>query len=187
MLAILYLILCLVYGISLISLCIPDVRRLYAACSPSKKTVSKIPAYIFVVPAGSVIGMILVATFNYYLTLALSHGMHNGDFCKRLSVLITFAVFVVLIATNLMLCLKRDPSSKENSSLPEYKNTIGNTLYYGICTVVFTVASAFLCRISFLRTAIHQRSGGRKGRRSADSRGVRCRPFGFGTDGLCFH
>ena len=144
MLAILYLILCLVYGISLISLCIPDVRRLYAACSPSKKTVSKIPAYIFVVPAGSVIGMILVATFNYYLTLALSHGMHNGDFCKRLSVLITFAVFVVLIATNLMLCLKRDPSSKENSSLPEYKNTIGNTLYYGICTVVFTVASAFL-------------------------------------------
>lgn len=144
MLAILYLTLCLIYGISLISLCIPDARRLYAACSPSKKTVSKIPTYIFTVSAGSVIGMLLVGTFNYYMTLILSRFFTNGDFCKRLSVLITFAVFVVLIATNLTVCLKRDPASKENSSLPEYKNTIGNTIYYGICTVAFTVASAFL-------------------------------------------
>ena len=144
MLAILYLTLCLIYGISLISLCIPDARRLYAACSPSKKTVSKIPTYIFTVSAGFVIGMLLVGTFNYYMTLILSRFFTDGDFCKRLSVLITFAVFVVLIATNLTLCLKRDPASKENSSLPEYKNTIGNTIYYGICTVAFTVASAFL-------------------------------------------
>ena len=144
MLAILYLTLCLIYGISLISLCIPDVRRLYAACSPSKKTVSKIPTYIFTLSAGSVIGMLIVGMFNYYTTLILSRFFTDGDFCKRLSVLITFAVFVVLIATNLMFCLRRDPESKENSSLPEYKNTIGNTLYYGICTVVFTVASAFL-------------------------------------------
>lgn len=144
MLAILYLMLCLIYGISLVSLCIPDVRRLYAACSPSKKTVSKIPTYIFTIPAGSVIGMLLVVTFNYYATLALSNFFTNGDFCKRLSVLITFAVFVVLIATNLMKCLKRDPGTKENSSIPEYKNTIGSTIYYGLCTVAFTVASAFL-------------------------------------------
>ena len=144
MLAILYLMLCLIYGVSLISLCIPDVRRLYAACSPSKKTVSKIPTYIFTAPAGSVTGMLIVTTFNYYATLILSRFFTNGDFCKRLSVLITFAVFVVLIATNLTLCLRRDPASKENSSIPEYKNTIGSTIYYGLCTVAFTVASAFL-------------------------------------------
>lgn len=144
MLAILYLTLCLVYGISLITLLIPDVRRLFAACSPSKKTVSQIPTYTFSLSAGFITGMLLVTAFNYYVTLLMSRFFTNGDFCKRLSVLITFAVFVILIATNLSLSLKRNGSISSNSSIPEYKNTIGSTVYYGISTVTFTVLAAFL-------------------------------------------
>ena len=144
MLAFLYLILCLVYGISLISLCIPDVRRLFVACSPSKKIVAKIPSVMFTVPAGFIIGMICVTAFSYYLTLGLSYPIHKTDLCRRLSILITFAVFAVLIATNISICLKRDPKDPSNSAIPQYNNSVGNVIYYGICTVVFTVISAFL-------------------------------------------
>lgn len=144
MLAFLYLILCLVFGISLISLCIPDVRRLFVACSPSKKIVSKIPSVMFTIPAGFTIGMLCITAFNYYLTLGLSYAIHGSELCKKLSVLITFAVFAIVIASNISVCLKRDPKDPTNSAIPEYKNTVGNILYYGISTIVFTIVSAFL-------------------------------------------
>ena len=72
MLAILYLILCAVFGMCFVGLCVPDVRRLYIACSPAAKSITHIPNTLFTVPAGIVTGMMCVPFFNYYVTLGLT-------------------------------------------------------------------------------------------------------------------
>ena len=103
MLAILYLVLCAVFGICFVGLSVPDVRRLYIACSPSAKTITHIPNTLFTVPAGIVTGMMCVPFFNYYVTLGLSYFIDNGELCKKLGVLITFAFFLWMILTCLIL------------------------------------------------------------------------------------
>ena len=72
MLAILYLLLCAAFGMCFVGLSVPDVRRLYVACSPSAKAITHIPNTLFTVPAGIVTGMLCVPFFNYYVTLGLS-------------------------------------------------------------------------------------------------------------------
>ena len=94
MFAILYLVLCAAFGMCFVGLSVPDVRRLYIACSPSAKGITHIPNTLFTVPAGIITGMVCVPFFNYYVTLGLSYIIDSGDLCKELAVLITFAFFL---------------------------------------------------------------------------------------------
>ena len=56
MLAILYLLFCAAFGMCFVGISVPDVRRLYVACSPSAKAITHIPNTLFTVPAGIVTG-----------------------------------------------------------------------------------------------------------------------------------
>ena len=60
MLAILYLLLCAAFGMCFVGLSVPDVRRLYVACSPSAKAITHIPNTLFTVPAGIVTGIVML-------------------------------------------------------------------------------------------------------------------------------
>ena len=103
MLAVLYLILCAAFGICFVGLCVPDVRRLYVACSPSAKAITHIPNTLFTVPAGIVTGLMCVPFFNYFVILGLSYVMNSGGLCMKLGILITFAFFIWMILTCLIL------------------------------------------------------------------------------------
>ena len=145
MLAVLYLILCAFFGISLILFFVPDIERLFVASSPSKKVISQASPVLFIMPAGMIIGLMTVTMTLYYVTLLISYGLSTPDLVKRLSVLIAFAIFTILGATNITLYLKRYSTGDTNgSSLPRYNDSIGNIIYYGICTVVFTSVATFL-------------------------------------------
>ncbi len=145
MLAVLYLILCAFFGISLILFFVPDIERLFVASSPSKKVISQVSPVLFIMPAGMIIGLMTVSMTLYYITLLISYGLSTPDLVKRLSVLIVFAIFAILGATNITLYLKRYSSEDgKGSSLPTYNDSIGNIIYYGICTVVFTSVATFL-------------------------------------------
>ena len=150
MLAILYLLLCAAFGMCFVGLSVPDVRRLYIACSPSAKAITHIPNTLFTVPAGIVTGMMCVPFFNYYVTLGLSYFIDGGELCKKLGVLITVAFFLWMILTCLILInrkrIKREElkASGAAASIEDYKFDIVDSLFYGIVIVAITIAATFL-------------------------------------------
>ena len=149
MLAVLYLALCAAFGMAFVGLAVPDVRRLYIACSPSAKTITHIPNTLFTVPAGIITGLMCVPFFNYYVTLGLSYFIENGELCKKLGVLITFAFFLWMILTCLILInrkrIKREELKSSGATMIEdYKFSMLDSLFYGIVILAITIAATFL-------------------------------------------
>ena len=149
MLAILYLLLSAVFGICFVGLCVPDVRRLYIACSPTAKAIAHIPNTLFTVPAGIVTGMMCVPFFNYYVTLGLTYVLNSGELCMKIGVLITFAFFIWMILTCLILInrkrIKREELNTAGSTkLDEYRSNILDAVYYGLVIVALTTVATFL-------------------------------------------
>ncbi|MBR6987078.1 MAG: hypothetical protein IKH82_03305 [Clostridiales bacterium] len=149
MLGILYLILCAAFGIAFVGLTVPDVRRLYVACSPSAKAITHIPNTLFTVPAGLITGMMCVPFFNYYVTLGLSYIIESGELCKRLGVLITFAFFLWMILTCLILINRKRVKREEQkasgaTSIEDYNFSIFDSVFYGAVIFIVTVAATFL-------------------------------------------
>ena len=147
MLAVLYLILCAVFGISLVSMCVPDTGRFFTACSPSKSVVSKLPPILFTAPAGIITGMMVVPMVNYYSVYLMMKAFKDNDTARRASILFTFAVFVILTGFNFTLRLKRLHKVSESgdaSKIPSYRSSIANLFYYGLTTLLLTGAATFL-------------------------------------------
>lgn len=150
MLAVLFLILCLCFGLSFLALCIPDIKRLFIACAPSKNIVTLVPPIVFTVPAGMVVGMILVSIGTYMATFACSQVVSSPDTCKRFGVLIAFIIFSGLTAANISYCIKRSEKTMSKAELaretliPDFKNSTASIIYFGICTVIFTAIASWL-------------------------------------------
>ena len=151
MLAVLYLIVCAAFGISFVSLCIPDTGRFFTACSPGKSVVGKLPPVLFVVPAGITVGLMALSMFNYYAIYLLNLVVENHDMARRAGVLVTFAVFIILTGVNFTSYIKRQhkSSDSEESKIPVYVHSTSNVIYYGIATVIFTGVAAFLMLYSY--------------------------------------
>lgn len=149
MLAILYLLLCAAFGICFVGLSVPDVRRLYIACSPSAKAITHIPNTLFTVPAGIITGMLCVPFFNYFVTLGLSYVLDNGELCKKLGVLITYAFFLWMILTCLILINRKRVKREElkasgSTTIDDYKSNIADSIFYGAVILAITIAATFL-------------------------------------------
>ena len=149
MLAIAYLLLCAAFGMSFVGLSVPDVRRLYVACSPSAKAITHIPNTLFTVPAGIVTGMLCVPFFNYYVTLGLSYIVDSGEVCKKIGVLITFAFFLWMVLTCLILINRKRIKREElkaagSTTIEDYKFNIVDSIFYGVVILGITIAATFL-------------------------------------------
>ena len=155
MLAILYIAVCAVFGISFVNMCVPDTARFFTACSPSKNVVSKLPPVLFIAPAGIITGMLCVSMFNYYAIYLLNLVVDGTDMARRAGVLLTFAVFIILTSVNFSAYVKRIHKAKlsgadnEDSKIPSYVHSMGNVLYYGIVTVALTGIATFLMLYTF--------------------------------------
>ena len=155
MLAIVYLIITAVFGLTLVNLAVPDVRRLFVACAPSKDIVAFIPNTMFTVPAGVLVGVIVTGFVNYFSILGLSYFVNNGALCKRIGMIITFAVLLWLTLTNLIIINKRRMKKIINPSLeaiPPHKYTIGGTIFYGLFIALITAAVTFLMLYTYRAT-----------------------------------
>ena len=149
MLAILYLVLCAAFGICFVGLCVPDVRRLYVACSPSAKAITHIPNTLFTVPAGIVTGLMCVPFFNYFVILGLSYIMNSGDLCMKLGILITFAFFIWMILTCIILINRRRIKREELKAagatmIEEYQHNVADSVFYGVVILIITIMATFL-------------------------------------------
>ena len=150
MLALLYLTVCAVFGISFVNMCVPDTARFFTACSPSKSVVGKLPPVLFIAPAGIITGMLCVGMFNYYAIYILNLVVDGTDMARRAGVLLTFSVFIILTSVNFTAYVKRLHKAKisggdtEDSKIPVYTHSAGNVIYYGLVTVLLTGVATFL-------------------------------------------
>ena len=148
MLAIVYFIISAVFGICLVNLTVTDPRRLFVACAPSKKAIACIPNTLFTVPAGILVGLIVTGFFNYFVILGLSYFVSDGNLCKRIGVLITFAILIWL-SLSIMIIINRRRLRKieedEQSEIPEYKYNIRDTLFFGIVAAILMAVMMLPC------------------------------------------
>jgi len=152
MLAIVYLIISAVFGLTLVNFAVPDVRRLYVACAPSKEAVSTIPNTLFTVPAGILVGIVTTGFINYYTILGLSYFMGDHSVCKRIGMIITFAVLIWLSLSNLIIINRRRLKRLENSDfaeIPPYQYRLRDTLFYGLIIALITACATFLMRYTY--------------------------------------
>lgn len=149
MLALLYILMCAAFGITLMSLLVPDVRRLYLACAPSKKIIDRIPNSLFIVPSGLILGIMCVPFLNYFVTLGLSYIIPNHDLCMKGGIILTFALVIWVVLSGVILIARRrtvrdSAASADLSQISPYEYSLKNALFYGIGTVLFTAAATFL-------------------------------------------
>ena len=150
MLAFLYIAVCAVFGISFVTMCVPDTARFFTACSPGKSVVGKLPPVLFTAPAGIITGILCVSMFNYYAIYILNLLVDGTDMARRTGVLLTFAVFIILTSVNFSVYVKRLHKNKlsgtdsEGAQIPAYIHSIGNVIYYGLVTVLLTGVATFL-------------------------------------------
>ena len=152
MLATVYLIISAVFGLTLVNFAVPDVRRLYVACAPSKESVSTIPNTLFTVPAGILVGIITTGFINYYTILGLSYFMDDHSVCKRIGMIITFAVLIWLSLSNLIIINRRRLKRLENkdfAEIPPYQYRLRDTLFYGLIIALITACATFLMRYTY--------------------------------------
>ena len=150
MLAVLYLAVCAVFGISFVTMCIPDTGRFFTACSPGKSVVGKLPPVLFTAPAGIITGLLCVSMFNYYAIYILNLFINGTDMARRAGLLLTFALFIILTSVNFSAYVKKTHRNKlsgndsGDSGIPSYAHSMGNVIYYGIVTVLLTGVATFL-------------------------------------------
>ena len=67
MLAVIYLLVCMFFGVQLLRILFPDPQRLFVGIAPRKETVSLVPTNLFFYPAGFLVGLVVITTFTYFL------------------------------------------------------------------------------------------------------------------------
>ena len=147
MLAIVYLIISAIFGIALVNLAVPDVRRLFVAGALNKHTISLIPNTLFTVPAGILVGFMCTGFFNYFCILGLSYAFNDGTLCKRIGMVITFAILIWLTLSCLVLINRRRLARIEDGEemdIEPYKYSFKDTMFYGIVIAVITAVTTFL-------------------------------------------
>ena len=144
----LYIIICALLGITLTSYLIPDVRRLYLGCAPSKKAIDNIPSTLFVVPVGLITGLMSVSFVQYYITLGLSYFIENQSLVKKAGLLITLGLAVWITLSSVILLARRRAkkmdSEETDASAGIYEYSVFNSVFYGLSVVIFTVLATFL-------------------------------------------
>lgn len=145
MLAILYILLCVFFGCTLVRTLIPDMRRFLVACTPNKNIMKYIPERMFIIPTGAIVGIMSASFVSYYITLILSYIITGSTTCKRIGLIATCVLLVYLTAT---FCLKfyKNASKKDKTAslVPSYKSKSGTTWFYDIVIVAIFVIATIL-------------------------------------------
>ncbi|MCQ2533601.1 MAG: hypothetical protein MJ172_03425 [Clostridia bacterium] len=144
MLALLYILLIAVFGCCLVKVLIPDVRRLYVASAVNKKILANIPDWLFIIPAGLIVGILITNFANYLILYGVSKAIPDHIACKNASILLTVAI--VLYGT--FLCVakiyRRSKAVSPESKIPAWNNHNSNIFFYGLSLVFFTIVASFL-------------------------------------------
>ena len=144
MLAILFLVLCAMFGYELVSFFVPDVRRLFVASAANKNTLSNVADWLFRIPAALISGITIVTFLSYILCSAFGMVLDRNQSCETVGLFMTTAI--ILYFTVLLYSKRRkkaDLETPSSSKLADFDNSFLNIIFYGICMVLFTAIATF--------------------------------------------
>ena len=160
MLAILFLVLCAMFGYELVSFFVPDVRRLFVASAANKNTLSNVADWLFRIPAALISGITIVTFLSYILCSAFGMVLDRNQSCETVGLFMTTAI--ILYFTVLLYSKRRKKADLENPSsgkIADFDNSFLNIIFYGICMVLFTAIATFLFTWSFRLVGTELREG----------------------------
>lgn len=153
MLAILFLILCAVWGYELVTTLVPDTRRLFVASATSSRFLSIIPDTLFTIPAGLLVGITTMTVMTYIFCHLSSFVMGGTHHVQSAGLLLSSSIALIGIISLMTRKYKLEKTNLESSNgdsvkakskLTKFDASIKNTIFYGLCIVFFTVIASFL-------------------------------------------
>ncbi|MBR3032524.1 MAG: hypothetical protein IKH92_05845 [Clostridiales bacterium] len=143
MLAILYLIIAIFFGTQLIRFLIPDIRRLYVGIASEPETIEKVPTMLFLLPAGTLVGLLLTSWVTYFLAYIM-HPYIPADTANLLPAnIVSMCIFAYLACLFWQRCFLRNYRNLQNPSfrkLPDFRRHPGSVIFY--LTSILLVISA---------------------------------------------
>lgn len=157
-----YLLVCLFFGVQLLRLLIPDVRRLYVGIASRQERIAKAPSLLFLLPAGFVVGILTVTSVTYYIALAIHSFVPKEMHVLYPSNILSLCLFAYLGSFFWQRCYARnrklDEATKTNArfnvdskkiSLPRFnRSPLSIVLFVLTILAVFSVA-AYICFYTF--------------------------------------
>jgi hypothetical protein len=186
MLAVIYLLVCMFFGVQLLRILFPDPQRLFVGIAPRKETVSLIPTNLFIYPAGFLVGLILITTVTYFLGYIMTPFIPSEMPVLYPANVVSLCAAIYFGSLFWQKCFARRnapaPESKpaadssgaqtvsangaENAAPPKEKFTIqgfvptkGSVLFYVLPLVFLAAALTFLFFYSFHVTDHHSLAG----------------------------
>ncbi|MBR3057713.1 MAG: hypothetical protein IKG93_07045 [Clostridiales bacterium] len=148
MLAIIYLIIAIFFGIQLIRLLIPDIRRLYVGVAPDQSVIEKVPTSLFLIPAGTLVGIVLM-TFTTYFLAYIMYPFIPADTTTLLPAdIMAMCIFTYLGCLFWQRCFIRNyrkiKAGVELNKLSPFNRHPGSILFYSMTVVLVLIALAFV-------------------------------------------
>ena len=148
MLAILYLIIAIFFGTQLIRFLIPDIRRLYVGIAADQNVIEKVPTSLFLLPAGTLIGLLLTTFVTYFLAYAM-HPYIPADTAKLLPAnIVSMCIFAYLACLFWQRCFLRNYRDAKNGlgnrKLPGFNKSYGSVIFYLVSAIAVISAVAFV-------------------------------------------
>ncbi len=154
--AILYLSVCMFFGIQLVSFFVPDIRRLFVGISFDSERISSLPSFLFLLPAGFVIGTLSVTTVTYYVALlihpftpAQMHPLYPSNILS----LCLFAYLGSLLWQKSYVrknrAPKRDSIMQRTARLPLFDASFRNILPIVIALLIIMAGAVYVCFYTF--------------------------------------
>ena len=124
MLAILYLIIAIFFGTQLIRFLIPDIRRLFVGIASDAATIEKVPTMLFLLPAGTLVGLLL-CSFVTYILAYIMHPYIPADTANLLPAnIVSMCIFAYLACLFWQRCFLRNYRNQQDpkfKKLPDYR------------------------------------------------------------------
>jgi len=148
MLAILYLIIAVFFGTQLIRLLIPDIRRLYVGVASDQAVLEKVPTSLFLIPAGALIGIVLMTFTTYFLAYIL-HPFIPSDTATLLPAdIMAMCIFTYLGCLFWQRCFLRNyrkiKAGVELNKLSPFHRHPGSVIFYSMTSVLVIIALVFV-------------------------------------------
>ncbi|MBP5492527.1 MAG: hypothetical protein J6Y08_06765 [Clostridiales bacterium] len=155
MLAILYLIIAIFFGTQLVRFLIPDIRRLYVGVAVDQQTLPKVPTALFLLPAGTLVGLLLTTFVTYFLSYVI-HPFVPADTPTLLpSDIIAMCIFTYLGCLLWQRCFVRDyrkVKAQGPSKLGPFKKDVNTVIFYVTSVILVLSAVCFVyCYTCYMR------------------------------------
>ena len=157
-----YLLVCLFFGVQLLRLLIPDVRRLYVGISSKQETIAKVPSLLFLIPAGFIVGTLTVTAATYYIALAIHSFIPKEMHVLYPANIVSLCIFAYLGSFFWQKCYARNrklgEEAKANArfnvdskkiSLPRFNRSPLSIVLFAMTVLGIIGTAAYICFYTF--------------------------------------